>query len=116
MTTDMATNGSGTNGDAPLLEVKNLKMYFPVTSGIIFQRKIADVKAVDDVTFTINEGERMTLSSASELQAPSHGPCRYSPELCPYMVFTYVLIYIYIHMYVWHVSLNEIVEIWVGGL
>ena len=57
MTTQIDTNGSSTNGDGPLLEVKNLKMYFPVTSGIIFQRKVADVKAVDDVTFTINQGE-----------------------------------------------------------
>ncbi len=28
-------------------------MYFPVTSGILFQRKVADVKAVDGVTFDI---------------------------------------------------------------
>ena len=59
-----ATNGSS-NGEAPLLEVKNLKMYFPVTSGIIFQRKIADVKAVDDVTFTINQGETLGLVGES---------------------------------------------------
>ena len=63
--TEIATNGSSANGDAPLLEVKNLKMYFPVTSGIIFQRKIADVKAVDDVTFTINEGETLGLVGES---------------------------------------------------
>ena len=33
-----------------LVEVNNLKMYFPVNEGIIFQRKVAEVKAVDDVT------------------------------------------------------------------
>ncbi len=32
--------------DGPLLEVNNLKMHFPVTSGVIFQKKVADVKAV----------------------------------------------------------------------
>ena len=40
------------NGNA-LLEVRNLKMYFPVTSGIIFGRHVSDVKAVDGVSFTI---------------------------------------------------------------
>jgi len=32
-----------------LLEVRNLKMYFPVTSGILFGRHVSDVKAVDDI-------------------------------------------------------------------
>ena len=32
-----------------LVEVKNLKMYFPVKKGIVFQRHVADIKAVDDV-------------------------------------------------------------------
>ena len=36
-------------------------MYFPVTSGIIFQRKVADVKAVDGVTFDIRRGETLGL-------------------------------------------------------
>ena len=54
-----------TNGSETLLEVKNLKMYFPVTSGIIFQRKIADVKAVDDVSFAINRGETLGLVGES---------------------------------------------------
>ena len=38
-----------TGGDGVLVEVNDLKMHFPVTAGIIFQRKIADVKAVDGV-------------------------------------------------------------------
>jgi oligopeptide transport system ATP-binding protein len=48
-----------------LIEVKNLKMYFPVTSGIIFQRKIADVKAVDDISFFIRRGETLGLVGES---------------------------------------------------
>ena len=48
-----------------LLEVKDLKMYFPVTSGIILQRKIADVKAVDGVTFNIKKGETLGLVGES---------------------------------------------------
>jgi oligopeptide transport system ATP-binding protein len=48
-----------------LVEVRNIKMYFPVTSGIIFQRKVADVKAVDDVTFDIRRGETLGLVGES---------------------------------------------------
>ena len=42
------SNGHSASSDV-LLEVKNMKMYFPVTSGIVFQRKVADVKAVDGI-------------------------------------------------------------------
>ncbi len=56
-------NGSQT-GDV-LLEVNNLKMYFPVTSGILLQRKVADVKAVDDVSFLIRKGETLGLVGES---------------------------------------------------
>ncbi len=59
------TNGSASNGDGPLLEVNNLKMYFPVTSGILFQRQVAEVKAVDNVTFSINKGETLGLVGES---------------------------------------------------
>ncbi len=48
-----------------LLEVKHLKMYFPVTSGIIVQKKVADVKAVDDVSFFIRKGETLGLVGES---------------------------------------------------
>jgi oligopeptide/dipeptide ABC transporter ATP-binding protein len=39
-----------------LLEVKNLKKYFPVTAGLL-RRQVASVKAVDGVNFTIDKGE-----------------------------------------------------------
>lgn len=48
-----------------LLEVKELKMYFPVTKGIIIQRHVADVKAVDGVSFTIKRGETLGLVGES---------------------------------------------------
>ncbi len=47
-----------------LLEVKNLKMYFPVTAGLL-RRKVADVKAVDDVSFYIKKGETLGLVGES---------------------------------------------------
>jgi len=62
--TDTQTNGGAATGET-LLEVKNLKMYFPVTSGIIFQKKVADVKAVDNVSFTIAKGETLGLVGES---------------------------------------------------
>ena len=48
-----------------LLQVRDLKVYFPVTAGLIFQRKVADVKAVDGVTFHIRKGETLGLVGES---------------------------------------------------
>lgn len=45
----------------PLVQVRHLKKYFPITRGIIFQRHIGDVKAVDDVSFDIYKGETLGL-------------------------------------------------------
>jgi oligopeptide transport system ATP-binding protein len=46
------------------LDVQNLKMYFPVTAGV-FHRKVADVKAVDGVSFFIRKGETLGLVGES---------------------------------------------------
>ena len=51
--------------ESVLLEVNDLKMYFPVTKGILIQRKVADVKAVDGVSFTIKRGETLGLVGES---------------------------------------------------
>ena len=51
--------------DNILLEVKGLKMYFPVTSGLFIQRKVADIKAVDGLSFYVNEGETLGLVGES---------------------------------------------------
>ena len=66
MTIEQATPSPapGTPGET-IVEVKDVKMYFPVTSGIIFQRKVADVKAVDGVTFSIKRGETLGLVGES---------------------------------------------------
>jgi peptide/nickel transport system ATP-binding protein len=50
--------------DDMLLEVKNLKMYFPVTRGIL-REKIADIRAVDNVSFRIKKGETLGLVGES---------------------------------------------------
>jgi oligopeptide transport system ATP-binding protein len=48
-----------------LVKVDGLQVYFPVTSGIIFQRKVADVRAVDDISFEIRRGETLGLVGES---------------------------------------------------
>src|SRR3712207_2063376 len=57
-------NGSAPSGDI-LVDVKDLRMYFPVTAGLIFQRKVADVKAVDGLNFFIRKGETLGLVGES---------------------------------------------------
>ena len=42
----------------PLVQVSNLKMYFPIYTGLL-RRHSGDVKAVDDVSFTIRAGESL---------------------------------------------------------
>ena len=69
MTTDAAAPEDTTQNAAPagdvLLSVENLKVYFPVTAGLIFQRKVADIKAVDGITFQIRKGETLGLVGES---------------------------------------------------
>ncbi len=52
------------NGDA-LVEVENLKVYFPIKSGLVLDRHIGDVRAVDDVSMTIRRGETLGLVGES---------------------------------------------------
>jgi oligopeptide transport system ATP-binding protein len=48
-----------------LLRVENLKKHFPVTRGIVFQKQVAAVKAVDDVSFTLTRGETLGVVGES---------------------------------------------------
>ena len=65
MAEEMKTNGNGAANDKRiLLDVKHLKKYFPVRSGLL-QRVQAHVKAVDDISFFIYEGESFGLVGES---------------------------------------------------
>jgi oligopeptide transport system ATP-binding protein len=59
MVTNAATNGEN------LIDIQDLKMHFPVTKGIILQRKVGAVKAVDGVSFGIKSGETLGLVGES---------------------------------------------------
>jgi oligopeptide/dipeptide ABC transporter ATP-binding protein len=48
-----------------LLIVDNVKKYFPITRGIIFQKQVAQVQAVDGVSFSIKQGETLGIVGES---------------------------------------------------
>src|SRR3954471_13444430 len=76
----------------PLLEVTNLVKHFPVKSGVVVDRVVAHVKAVDGVSLTINEGETLGLVGESgcgesalsrtilQLTAPTSGSVKFLGE------------------------------------
>jgi oligopeptide/dipeptide ABC transporter ATP-binding protein len=74
-----------------LLEVRNLKKYFPVKKGV-FSRVVAQVRAVDDISFSVGPGETLGLVGESgcgkttagrsllRLIEPTSGEVRYNGE------------------------------------
>ena len=48
-----------------LVDIRDLKMHFPLTSGLLIQRTVGYVRAVDGVSFSINRGETMGLVGES---------------------------------------------------
>ena len=78
MTTTPETQAQGATAstdDDVLLEVKNLKMYFPVSSGLVFQRTVAYIKAVDGISFTVKRGETLGLVGESGCGKTTTGRC-----------------------------------------
>lgn len=61
------TNGATTKikKGEKLLEVNDLKMHFPITRGVIFQRQVGAIKAVDGLDFTLYRGETLGLVGES---------------------------------------------------
>jgi len=65
MTTENPTSKEGGMRQDSLVQVNNLKMYFPITQGIIIQRRVGDIKAVDGLNFDIKRGETLGLVGES---------------------------------------------------
>jgi peptide/nickel transport system ATP-binding protein len=61
----LAEDGSNGGQDGALVEVENLRVWFPIRSGIVLDRHIGDIKAVDDVSLKIERGETLGLVGES---------------------------------------------------
>ncbi|MDA3940199.1 MAG: ATP-binding cassette domain-containing protein, partial [Spirochaetia bacterium] len=48
-----------------LLEVKNLKLHFPIEKGLILKKQVGSIRAVDGIDFEIKEGETLGLVGES---------------------------------------------------
>jgi oligopeptide transport system ATP-binding protein len=86
-----STAGRG-SGNEPILVVDHLVKHFPIKSGIIIDRQIGAVRAVDDVSFTVRRGETLGLVGESgcgkstlartilQLLTPTSGSVRFEEE------------------------------------
>lgn len=61
----MTTAAHSTGESDNLIDVRDLEMHFPVNRGIIFQRRVGTVKAVDGLSFSIKKGETLGLVGES---------------------------------------------------
>ena len=85
------SQAASANG-GPILEVEHLVKHFPITRGIIFDKQIGAVQAVDDVSFSVNKGETLGLVGESgcgkstlarsilQLLEPTSGSVRFEGE------------------------------------
>ena len=75
--------------DTPLVELDDLRVWFPIKKGVLLDRHVGDVKAVDGVSLTIGRGETVGLVGESgcgkstlgrvllALEPPSAGEVRF---------------------------------------
>ena len=71
----MATPAATTPATDDLLQVDNLVMHFPITQGIVIQRQIGAIRAVDGVSFAIKRGETLGLVGESGSGKSTIGRC-----------------------------------------
>jgi oligopeptide/dipeptide ABC transporter ATP-binding protein len=61
--------------DRPLLELRNLRVHFPVTEGTLLRRRVGEVRAVDGIDLTIRRGETLGLVGESGCGKTTTGRC-----------------------------------------
>jgi oligopeptide/dipeptide ABC transporter ATP-binding protein len=59
------TDEAGSSSARPLVEISDLRMFFPITQGILISRHVGDVRAVDGVSLSIQKGETVGLVGES---------------------------------------------------
>ncbi len=74
MTNSVQTIGASPPSAEVLLEVKNLRMWFPISAGF-FRKVVGHVKAVDDISFTVRKGETLGLVGESGCGKTTAGRC-----------------------------------------
>ena len=72
---ETAASSAATQSEDIILEVKNLKMHFPVGSGFLSRKPVGYVKAFDDVSFTVKRGETLGLVGESGCGKTTTGRC-----------------------------------------
>jgi oligopeptide/dipeptide ABC transporter ATP-binding protein len=58
-------SAAATNGEAPLLEVEHVRQFFPIKRGLIIDRTVGNVHAVNDVSFSLKPSETLGLVGES---------------------------------------------------
>jgi len=62
---DGSGEGARDRADGALLRVEDLKVYFPIRTGLVISRHVGDIRAVDGVSFTVKRGETLGLVGES---------------------------------------------------